>query len=280
MKSRIAAAVAAALSFAAPAFAQHPPEQVVLGAMNSCWQAEEGANFQRLVWENGFARVPQAQGELYFRDAYGVVIFLTASFSPGADGAPEPACRITAMKPQLDTPWTPGGAPLQASFVTQMAQETVGFGYTIRALRQPHPRRAGRFRTMLTSDQGARGRMIYIEEGPQDVEFLYFHASRAVFSDPATPDIGTDPAVRTPLQAFVNDRWTIAFCELNPHACITREEQARIDARAAEARRQEQWTLPFSGIGASAGGDNRSAEQRSRDSAWWDNYHRCGSGRC
>ncbi|HRK64154.1 MAG TPA: hypothetical protein PLN53_07135 [Terricaulis sp.] len=277
MKFVLAAIVA--LVTATPAFGQHSPEQLVRGAFFSCWQAEEGANFQHLVFANGFARVPQAQGDLYFRDARGVVIFLSASFSPGADGQPEPACRVTAMQPQLDTPWTPGGAPLPGSFVEVIARETQAMGYSLRALRQPHPRRAGRLRTILVFDGGARGRMIYIEEGPQDVEFLYFHASRAVFNDPATPDIGTSPAVRTPLQAFVNDRWTIAFCDLNPHACITREEQARIDARAAEARRQEAWTLPFSGIGASSG-DNRSGEQRSRDSAWWDNYHRCGSGRC
>jgi len=34
------------------------------------------------------------------------------------------------------------------------------------------------------------------------------------------------------------DRWTVAFCELNPHACITREEQARIDVRRPSARQE------------------------------------------
>lgn len=270
--------VAAALAgLAGVAHAQRPmPERLILGSLNACWEAEEGANFSSLAWENGFAPAPQARGPLFYRDAGGVVIFVSADFGPGADGQPEPACRITALKPQLDTPWTPRGAPMPAGFVERVARETVamGAGYELHVLRQRHPTRAGRLRTILVADSGARGRVIYIEEGPEDVDVLYFHAARAVFTDPATLDLGTDPGVRPALQAFVNDRWEMAFCDLNPHACVTAAEQARIDAAAAEPR-----ALPFSNFDTGPG-DNRSQAQRQRDSAWWDNYHRCGSGRC
>ncbi len=278
------AAAFAVTALAAPAFAQrHTPEQVVLGAFNICWEAEEGGDLHRLAWEAGFDPAPQATRPLYYRDVGGAVIFLAADFGPGADGQPEPACRITALKPQLDTPWTPGGSPLQGgrALVDRMIANapSLGGGYRVVAERQPHPAHRDRVRTVLISEQGARSRMIYIEEGARDYEFLYVHGARAVVHDPATPNIGVDPSGRAPMQAFVNDRWTIAFCDLNPHACVTREQQAQIDARAARARAEAPWTLPFSGIGAS-GGDNRSNAQRQRDSAWWDNYHRCGAGRC
>lgn len=277
----IVAAAAVFAGFAGAVNAQRPmPERVILGSLNACWQAEEGANFRTLAWENGFDHVPQARGPLFYRDAGGVVIFVTADFGAGADGRPEPACRITALKPQLNTPWTPRGAPLTNGFVERMARETVdmGAGYELRALRQRHPTRTGRLRTILVADGGARGRVIYIEEGPEDIEVLYFHAARAVFTNPATFDLGTDPAVRPSLQAFVNDRWEIAFCDLNPHACVTAAEQARIDA-AARASASAPRALPFSNVDTGPG-DNRSQAQQRRDSAWWDNYHRCGSGRC
>jgi hypothetical protein len=114
--------------------------------------------------------------------------------------------------------------------------------------------------------------MIYIEEGAKDYEFLYAHGSRAVIENPRTADMGTDPGGRTPIQAFINDRWEIAFCDLNPHACLTPEQQQQRDrAAATQANRSTNWTLPFSGIGSTSG-DNRSNEQRLKDKAWWENY--------
>lgn len=264
-----------------------PAERTILAAFNICWTAETGGNLAKLATDAGFAPPPQAKGSSFFyRDAVGSVIFLFADFGPGADGAPEPACRITAIKPQLDTPYTPRQPILLApgDLIDLMVRETanMGTGYRVITLRQPHPRRPGRTRTLLRSDQGARARMIYIEESAKDYEFLYAHGSRAVIHDPATADIGTDPTGRVGMQAFVDDRWQIAFCDLNPHACLTPQQQRQLDQQAlARARDSKNWTLPFSGIGSAAGnGDNRSNEQKSRDKAWWENYHRCGRGKC
>jgi hypothetical protein len=257
------------------------PEGAVLSAFNICWTAEDGGDHERLAAQKGFVRAPQAKGPMYHRDVQGSVVFLTADFAPGADGAPEPACRVT----ELDTPYTLRHAILPAgnALIHRMVQDSakLGWGYRTMLLRQPHPRRAGLKRTLLRSDQQQRARMIYIEESAAYYEFLYVHASRAVIDDPATADIGTDPKGRAGMQAFVNDRWEIAFCNLNPHACVTPEQQRRMDsAAAARARDSSSWTAPFSGIGSRGGGDNRSNEQRLRDEAWWKNYHQCGRGRC
>lgn len=273
---------------AAPPSMQEPlgaAERLVLTSFNLCWTAEENGGFERLATDAGFSRTPQARGPLYYRDAQGAVVFITADFGPGADGAPEPACRFTVVKPQLDTPFSPRQPlmPAGEALIDRIIAESknMGSGYRVVALRQPHPGRPGRYRTLLRSDQGARARMIYIERGARDYEFLYVHGSRVVIDSPATPDIGTDPAGRIPVQAFVNDRWEIAFCNLNPHACLTPQQQRQMDQAAqARARDSTNWTLPFSGIGSSRSGDNRSNQQRLNDRAWWDNYHRCGRGKC
>lgn len=273
---------------AAPAHANAlgPTERAVLAGFNICWSTEEGGNIARLAADAGFSPSPQPTGANFYRDVVGSVLFLAADFGPGADGAPEPACRITVLKPQLDTAYAPKQAILPAAgdLIDLMVRETrtMGPGYRVVMLRQPHPGRPGRTRTLLRADQGQRARMIYIEEGARAYEFFYAHGARAVIADPATADIGTDPNGRKDIQAFVNERWEAAFCDLNPHACSTPQQQRQLDqAAAARARDSTNWTLPFSGIGAAArNGENRSNEQRLKDKAWWDNYHRCGSGKC
>ena len=83
----------------------------------------------------------------------------------------------------------------------------------------------------------------------------------AVIHSPATAGLGTDPSGRTGIQAFVDDR--------------------RLDQQA-RAQDSKNWTIPFSGIGDAArrGRDNRSHDQKLRDEAWWDNFHRCERGKC
>lgn len=273
---------------AAPTHAQAlgPTERAVLSSFNVCWSAEEGGNLARLATDAGFSPSPQQTGANFYRDVMGSVLFLAADFGPGSDGRPEPACRITILKPQLDTPYAPRQAILPAAgdlidVIVREAQ-AMGFAYRVVILRQPHPGRPGRKRTLLRAEQGQRARMIYVEEGARDYEFLYAHGARVVINDPATADLGTEPSGRRDIQAFVNGRWEAAFCDLNPHACLTPQQQRQLDqAAAARARDSTNWTLPFSGIGAAArNGDNRSNEQRLKDKAWWDNYHRCGSGKC
>lgn len=287
----VAAMAAALFGTVLPAASAHagalgPTERAVLAGFNVCWSAEEGGNLGRLAADAGYAPSPQPTGANFYRDVLGSVLFLAADFGPGADGTPEPACRITVLKPQLDTPYAPKQAILPAAgdLINRIVQEsqTLGSGYRVLILRQPHPGRPGRKRTLLRSDQGQRARIIYIEEGARDYEFLYAHGARAVILNPATADLGTDPSGRRDIQAFVNDRWEAAFCDLNPQACITPEQQRQLDqAAAARARDSTSWILPFSGIGATArNGDNRSHQQRLNDRTWWENYHRCGRGKC
>lgn len=283
----LAGCMATAPAISASAQSLPVPERVVLGAFNVCWEAEDGANVYTVAHEYGFIQPPQATNAIFHRDVEGAVVFLSADFGPGADGQSEPACRITVLRPQIDTPYLRRMPILSepGTLIQQIADAsaTMGSGYKVISMREPHPRRAGRMRTVLRQDNGTRARLIYIEEGPTAYEFLYVNGARSVVNDPATADLGTDPAGRIHIQAFVDDRWEIAFCDLNPHACLTDAQvraMAQADAEAARrARASEQWVLPFSGIGSS-GGDNRSNEQRLRDEAWWENYHRCGRGRC
>lgn len=249
-------------------------ESVVLTAFNVCWQGEEGADVFALARQSGFSLMPGARTAYFYRDVSGRVVTLSADYSPNSRGQPEPACRITVMKPQLDTPWTPQFAILPnidglMEVILEGAQSFTP-AYRVIALRQPHPVRRGRTRTLLKAYDGSRGRMIYVEEGRAAYEFLYVNGHISVIDDPSIPDFGTDPAGRAASQAFVDDRWTMAFCELNPHVCAEPERVTSSD--------YQDWTLPFSGIG-SGGGGNQSAAQRSRDEAWWRNYHETGRGR-
>lgn len=269
------------LAAAAPAAAQlGEPERAVLTALNICWEAEEGADLGQVARSYGFYRVPQARAPMQMTEAGASVVFLSADFGAGADGDPEPACRITVLKPNLDTAWTPPGPPLPAgsALVERIISASAGFGRGYQVLQRAasHPRRPGRTGTLLRSDEGRRARLIYIEQGPADYEFLYVAAAREVADAPATRDIGTDPSLRTVLQAFVNDRWEIAFCELNPHACRT-PEQLRAEREAASQDRG--WSLPSLVLPGSRD-DPRAHQRQLQDSAWWDNYHRCGRGTC
>lgn len=286
--ARMLASIAAMMvaGIAAPAAAQQfgMPERVILGTFNICWDAERGQNLQKLLSENGYAWAPQATSPIYYRDVNGTVVFLIADFGAGADGLPEPACRITALKPQVDSVWAPRGAILPGfeALLDRLASgaANMGSGYRVVYRRQPNPKRAGHRHTLLQLDEGARARLIYIEEGPTHYEFLYVRGSRKVVFDPATVATGTLPAGRHGMQAFVTDRWQIAFCNLNPHTCLTPAEQRRLDQQARTAAASRPVTLPFSGIGSSGSGDNRSNQQRLNDKSWWDNYHRCGRGKC
>jgi hypothetical protein len=282
-----AAAALAAAASAPPASAQSygMQERVVLGTFNICWNAERGDDLGKLTYESGFDGVPQTIRPLYYRDVSGTVIFLSADFGPGVDGQPEPACRITALKPQVGAQWTPRGAILPEfnALLDRLiaGAATMESGYRVVYRSQPNPRRPGTRHTLLRMDEGNRARLIYIEEAPTHYEFLYVRGSRKVVFDPATLEIGTLPAGRAGMQAFVSDRYEIAFCDLNPHACETPEQRRRREQQARTASQaRPPIAIPFSGIGSSGSGDNRSNQQRLNDKAWWENYHRCGRGKC
>lgn len=254
--------------------ARETAESVVLTALNVCWEGEGGADVFALAHRSGFSQMPGTLAPYFYRDVAGRVVTLSASYSPNSRGQPEPACRITVMKPQLDTPWTPQFVllPNIDGLIEVIVEGAQSFtpAYRVIVLRQPHPVRTGRTRTLLKAYEGSRGRMIYVEESREAYEFLYVNGHISVIDDPSIPDFGTDPTGRAASQAFVDDRWAMAFCELNPHVCAEPEQVSTSD--------YEDWTLPFSGIGATGGG-NRSAAQRSRDEAWWRNYHETGRGR-
>ncbi|MBX3565227.1 MAG: hypothetical protein KF730_11720 [Sphingomonas sp.] len=281
----IAATALAALPFPAAAQNYGMKERVILGTMNICWDAERGGNLGKLTYEAGFDPTPQAQRPLYYRDVEGTVVFLSADFGPGDDGLPEPACRITALKPQVGAQWTPRGAILPDfnALLDRLISgaATMESGYRVVYRGQPNPRRPGTRHTLLRMDEGPRARLIYVEEAPTHYEFLYVRGSRKVVFDPSTLEIGTLPAGRTGMQAFVTDRYEIAFCNLNPHACETPEQRRSREQMARNATQaRPPIAIPFSGIGSTGGGDNRSNEQKLRDKAWWENYHRCGRGKC
>jgi hypothetical protein len=251
-------------------------ESAVLEALNACWHGEDGSDVRQEARRIDYTLMPGARGNYFYRALGDRVVTFSADYGPDAQGRPEPACRVTVLVPQLDTPWS-RRLPILSNpdlllDVMIDGAERMTPPYRVVSRRAPHPSRPGARRTLLKAYEGDRGRMIYIEESPDAFEVLYVHAVRSTIDDPSIPDIGTDPVGRVGAQAFVDDRWTIAFCELNPHACSEPES-----ARASSSVTQN-WTLPFSGIGSS-GGDNRSAQQRSRDESWWRNYHETGRGR-
>lgn len=266
----------AAPSVAAQDYAQ-TPEHMVLRAFNVCWDAERGGDLRRLARAEGMAENVGTEMPSFFRDVGGSVIFLAANARAPGGGPHDQGCRVTAIRPQVDTTFLRRGPVLSdpTALIEGMTQAAQRFDppYRVVVYRQPHPTRAGHRRTILRADEGARGRVIYLEEGPRDYEFFYFHGDRATVSDPALLDGATIPEGRAYAQAFVDDRWVAAFCELNPHACS--------DPGTQQASQDDwspgNWVLPFSGIGGS-GGDNRTASQRSRDESWWRNYHATGRG--
>lgn len=270
---------------AVPAQAITMKERLVLGSFNMCWEAEDGADLSRALRENGFAMAPQARTPLYFRQESGTTILFASFFGRDGSGGRESACRITALKPQVNSPWTPKSAifPEFSALLDRLVQgaATMGGGYKPVALRQPIARRPGHARTLLRLDEGTRARMIYVEEAPTYYEFVYYSAARSIIDDPGTIGDVVQPPARAAMQAFVDDGWEIAFCNLNPHHCLTKEQQRQQQEMAARAaRNREPIPIPFSGIGSIRSGDNRSNEQRLKDKAWWENYHRCGSGKC
>lgn len=268
-----------------PAQAITMKERIVLGSFNMCWQAEDGANLEQALRENGFTMAPQATTPLYFRQESGTTVLFASYFGEDSDGGRISSCRITALKPQIDSRWTPT-APIFSEFSSLLDRivqgaANMGSGYRHVAARQPIAQRPGHARTLLRLDEGSRARMIYIEEGPTYYEFVYFNSTRAVVDDPGTLDAVIQPAARAAMQAFVDDGWEVAFCNLNPQNCLTPEQQRQQEAMAANAaRNRAPISIPFSGIGSTRSGDNRTNEQRLRDKSWWENYHRCGSGRC
>lgn len=278
-------AVLGAMAVAAPAQAITLKERLVLGAFNMCWQAEDGANLNQLLAQNGFARAPEARRPIYFRMVGGTTVMFTAYFARDTAGEKENACRITALKPQLESPWTPRHAIFDEyqGLLDQLigGAQKMGSGYRLLARRAPVPGRPGHLRTLLRLDEGSRARIIQVEEGPTFYEFIYFHAARGLADDPANLARIGNPEARAQLQWMVDDSWEVAFCNLNPHNCSTpeqRRQQAEAEARARQAR--QPIPIPFTGIGRIGSGDNRSPEQRRNDKAWWENYHRCGSGKC
>lgn len=287
--TRIGAAALALLLLGGAAEAQAQsgasmtPERLAFNALNACWNANQHDDPDTHARAEGFSRMPGATMPYYYRPVGGVVATLSISLEPNDRGEPEPACRVTFLKPNLDTPWTPRGPIMDsAAVVERMVSTTTSWAspYRLVTRRQSHPTRVGRTRTLLRRQDAQWSYILYVEEGPEAVEILWAGGSARVINDPGLPDFGTEPAGRQAAQAFVNDRWQIAFCELNPHACETpAQAAARQRAQNSPAPAARNLALPFSGIGAGGSGDNRSNAQRLRDESWWRNYHNTGRGR-
>jgi len=277
---------AAWLGSAAPAYAQalSIKEKLVLGSFNMCWEGEEQGNLATRLKENGFRLAPNSE-TLYMRQEQNTTILFTAFYGKDPEGGPETMCRITALKPQIVSPWTPK-SPIFDDFSGLLERivdgaATMGSGYRTTAMREIEPGSRDLRRTKLYLDERVRGRLIHIEEASTYYEFVYINSLRSRIASPTTLSEIIRPDARAAMQLMVDDSWEVAFCRLNPQNCLTEEQrrqQAEMAARASQ--RREPIPIPFSGIGAIRSGDNRSNEQRQRDRAFWDNFHRCGSGRC
>lgn len=285
--ARAALALAATLlASATPAYAQvlTLKEKLVLGSFNMCWEGEEQGNLAMRLRENGFNLAPNSE-TLYMRQEQGTTILFMAYYGKDPEGGPETMCRITALKPQIVSPWTPKN-PIFDDFFGLLERivdgaATMASGYRVTAMREMEPSNREVYRTKLYLDERVRGRLIHIEEAPTYYEFVYINSLRSRIASPATLSEIIRPDARAAMQMMVDDSWEVAFCRLNPQHCLTDEElrqQAEMAARAS--RQREPISIPFSGIGAIRSGDNRSNDQRQRDRAYWENYHRCGSGRC
>ena len=274
------------LASAAPVNAQALTikEKLVLGSFNMCWEGEEQGNLAVRLRENGFSPAPNSE-TLYMRQEQNTTILFTAYYGKDPAGGPETMCRITALKPQIVSPLTPNNrifedfSGLLERIVDGAAM--MASGYRLTAMREAEPGNSELRRTKLYLDERVRGRLIHIDEAPTYYEFVYINSLRSRIANPATLSEIIRPDARAAMQLMVDDSWEAAFCSLNPQNCLT-EEQRRQQAEMAEraSRQREPIPIPFSGIGAIRSGDNRSNEQRLRDRAYWENYHRCGSGRC
>ena len=283
--SATCAVLAAALPSSAAAQAITMKERIVLGSFNMCWEGEEGKNLTADLRSNGFALAPQATSNLYFRQEGDTTLLFLFYFGQDKLGRSEAFCSVTALKPQIVSPWTPKGAILPAfdQLLDRMISSAakMGPGYRTVQVRQPIPGQPGMRRTLLHANDGAHGRIIFIDEGPTLYEFGYYNAHGSIIKDPGMWKDLVQPATRNAKQMMVDDKWEMAFCSLNPHNCLTKEQQRQQEIAASQAARGNRNTaLPFSGIGSIRSGDNRSNEQRLNDKAWWENYHRCGSGKC
>lgn len=285
--ARTAFVLAAAwLASAAPAHAQalSLKEKLVLGSFNMCWEGEEQGNLAARLRENGFRLAPNSE-TLFMRQEQNTTILFTAYYGKDPEGGPETMCRITALKPQIVSPWTPKD-PIFPDFSGLLERivggaATMGGGYRVTSMREMAPENRELRRTKLHLDERVRGRLIHIEEAPTYYEFVYINSLRSRIASGATLSEIIRPDARAAMQLMVDDSWEAAFCRLNPQNCLTEEQQRQQAEMAARAARQrEPIAIPFSGIGAIRSGDNRSNEQRLRDRAYWQNYHRCGSGRC
>ena len=271
---------------------------MIVRSLDLCWDVVDGANASASAASQGLTLMPGARYPYFFRDVDGKVVTVSVSLEPNAAGEAEPACRITVMKPNLNTAWTPRTALLAdpealiQRIVTTMTGSQSPYQLVMR--RQAHPGRRGHVRTLLRRVEANQVKLLYVEEGPQAIEVLWAAGSHRAMNDPRITDMGTDPSGRVAAQAFVNDRWEIAFCELNPRTCETpAQAQARQRAESGRVRSGQSsssagsqtstsssnWTLPFSGIGSGGAGDNRTQTQRQRDDSWWRNYHSTGRGR-
>lgn len=279
-----AALCAAAAAITHPVLA-HSPEAMVLTGFNLCWDGEAGADLMATAGRSGFTHEGYSDALSFYADAEGAVVFLVADYGQGTDGLPEPACRITVLRPQVDTAYLLKTAVLAdpAGLLSQIAAHHTGQTepWQMKMFRKPHSSRLGRTATLLRWSKEDRAKIVYVEEGPTYAEFVYVHGNVAVIDAPGLAETATTPLRRVGLQAFVDDRWTIAFCDLNPHACSTPQQaQAPTSSNKWDANN---WVLPFSGIGAAARrGDNRSHDQQLRDRQWWTdyNYRTCGRAQC
>lgn len=280
-----AAIACAALATIAHPVMAHSPEAMVLTGLNLCWDGEAGADLKAKAEHVGFTHDGYSHALSFYADAEGAVVFLVADYGAGADGRPEPACRITVLRPQIDTPYLRKTAILAdaSGLLNQIAafHSSLQDPYRTLMFRKPHASRLGRKATLLRWRGGDRAKIVYVEEGPTYVDFLYAHGSAAAIDAPGLPESATSTLRRVGLQAFVNDRWISAFCDLNPNACAAPQQPQ--PPKSSTSWSFENWVLPFSGIGAAAArGDNRSNEQRLRDRQWWNdyNYRTCGRAQC
>lgn len=285
MLALLSAATTLALAATPARAALGEKERAVLSAFNICWDIEAGKDMAALLSANGFQRAPQATNHVYFREVQGTTIMTILYFGKDSAGEHEAACRVTALKPQVQSPWTPQH-PILPGFETLLdrivgASAAMGPGYRPEYMREPHPNRPGVRRSRLFRDDGKHGRFLYVEESATHFDFAYYHAARAILKQRDVMEQVTRADSLQAMQLFVDDGWTVRFCNLNPQNCETEAQRAARAAQSAQAGRSSSSALPFSGIGAIRSGDNRTNEQRLRDRAWWSDYHsRCARTRC
>lgn len=279
--------LAAALG-ATSASAQSLParERLVLAAFNMCWEVEDGTDYNRVMRENNFFRLPDADNLAYFRTVENTTVTMIFRFDTDQLGRPKGGCRIMAHKPQLDTPFTPRG-PILPAFEQLLdrimsSSARMGLGYRPAYVRRQMAGQPRRSMTLLRQDIGAFSKVIQIDEAPTYFEFFYFHAHRDLIDREQILTVIADAETRDNVQWLVNDQWAVMFCRLNPNQCRPASPPSSSQQAAASSGSPYDRPLPFSGIGAAAGnGDNRTHQQRLESQAYWDDYHRrCARIRC